>query len=514
MQDDGKVVPFDPKKKRKKDATGGPPERPEKIKGALEDIVDDIKFVRDPSGRLFAVVDKELLPCDGVRFKGRLAYLFHQRTGKDCGDQPIRKVMLRVDGAVAKPGLIPLRYAWGGSNDIWLDLHPGAVRIHASGATLHDESPFAFYHPDGMGEMPRPVLPKGEDEARANLNLLWRLLQFDRRQSIIAYAWLIAAMRPERGLDGHLMRYPLLAVVGSHGSGKTSKVDMLRQLVDPRWPLHTDFPPSLRDFAITAENQRVLAYDNISTITPLVSDGLCRRSTGDGIEIRELYTTRGVTTLAGSNPAVINTIADVVLHAPDLQSRTLLLDLGSEMRRRLTDERVNESFRRVWPLATGALCFFAAQALRDLSKTRNAPSDIRMGAAATWAIASGLFSRSDIIRASRRTQAATDGIALDRPLPAALLEWGRARQGKMWRGGAQQLLSALRAHHLAQSGDGGFDKNSANEFPRNANGLRSALKRLEPVLRRAGIDFDWTAKGSRRFGRNFGISFDNFDLKG
>ena len=49
-------------------------------------------------------------------------------------------------------------------------------------------------------------------------------------------------------------------------------------------------PREDRDLMISANNAFVLAFDNVSTIPPSISDALCSLATGGGFGTRELYT--------------------------------------------------------------------------------------------------------------------------------------------------------------------------------------------------------------------------------
>jgi pyridoxine 5'-phosphate synthase PdxJ len=64
----------------------------------------------------------------------------------------------------------------------------------------------------------------------------------------------------------------------------------LRELVDPRMaPLRTR-PKVERDLFIAASNGHVLVFDNMSSLTPWLSDSLARLSTGGGLTVRALFT--------------------------------------------------------------------------------------------------------------------------------------------------------------------------------------------------------------------------------
>ena len=80
-----------------------------------------------------------------------------------------------------------------------------------------------------------------------------------------------------------------MALNGEQGSGKTTAAKMVRSLIDPHVAPLRGPPRDLRDLAIAAFNQYVLAFDNLSGISADLADALCRLSTGGGFATRMLY---------------------------------------------------------------------------------------------------------------------------------------------------------------------------------------------------------------------------------
>ena len=83
---------------------------------------------------------------------------------------------------------------------------------------------------------------------------------------VLLVAYIVAALR-DRG------PYPILALRGEEGTGKPTLVRLIRSLVDPnKVPLRT-LPREERDLYIAAGNGYLLAFDNVSTLPPWLSDG-------------------------------------------------------------------------------------------------------------------------------------------------------------------------------------------------------------------------------------------------
>lgn len=149
-----------------------------------------------------------------------------------------------------------------------------------------DECPIRFRRTAGMLPLPPPVRGGKIDELRQHINLGGegdaKIIEDNasRREDafVLIVSFLLAILRG-RG------PYPILALSGEQGTGKTLLLDLLRRLVDPNVaPLRT-LPRDVRDLYISAINGHILAFDNLSSISGEISDALCRLSTGGGFRL-------------------------------------------------------------------------------------------------------------------------------------------------------------------------------------------------------------------------------------
>src|SRR5437667_12134418 len=83
--------------------------------------------------------------------------------------------------------------------------------------------------------------------------------------------------------------YPVLALHGEQGSGKSTAARLLRKLVDPNVASLRAAPRNEHDLMIAANAGWLLSFDNLSSIPAWLSDALCRLATGGGFATRELY---------------------------------------------------------------------------------------------------------------------------------------------------------------------------------------------------------------------------------
>jgi len=85
-------------------------------------------------------------------------------------------------------------------------------------------------------------------------------------------------------------------------------------------------PKQPRDLLISAMNAHMVNLDNLSGISPDISDTLCRLSTGGGHDQRALYTDDEQCLVDVQKPVMVNGIDDVATR-PDLAERSLIVNL-------------------------------------------------------------------------------------------------------------------------------------------------------------------------------------------
>jgi hypothetical protein len=140
------------------------------------------------------------------------------------------------------------------------------VRTAADGWQLLDTSPVAFARRSSAKALPNPVAGGSLDELRHFVNVAdeasWRLL----------VGSLVMALQ-------HRGPFPILVLLGEQGTAKTTLARVVRRLVDPaKAPLRAG-RPSERDLMIAACGSWMPGFDNLSYLSPQLSDALCQIST-------------------------------------------------------------------------------------------------------------------------------------------------------------------------------------------------------------------------------------------
>jgi hypothetical protein len=174
---------------------------------------------------------------------------------------------------------------------------------------LSAAAPCRFRRRRGMLALPEPVPGGAVNELRRHLNM--------RNEAyVLTVSWLLAALRGREP-------YPVLAIDGEQGTGKSTAARMLRCLVDPNIAPLRAMPKDTRDLAITANNSHAIVLDNLSGIPAEMSDALCRLSTGGGFATRALYTNSEEALFDGQRPIILNSIDDIATRS-DLADRAVL----------------------------------------------------------------------------------------------------------------------------------------------------------------------------------------------
>ena len=127
-------------------------------------------------------------------------------------------------------------------------------------------------------------------------------------------------------------------------------------LIDPNTAPLRALPREDRDLFISAANNHLLAFDNVSgSLPPWISDAICRLSTGGGYATRQLYTDADEVLFDVTRPVILNGIDDVVTR-PDLAQRSLFAKLEPIPEdKRKTEDEILTAFEAKRPVILGAL---------------------------------------------------------------------------------------------------------------------------------------------------------------
>ncbi len=447
-----------------------------------------LEFFHSDEGDAYVTLEqgdhRETWPLRSREFRDYLALGFYRRHRRTPGTSAMDEALGTLSGKARFDGPqhpIALRVAQR-SETIYLDLcneRWRAVEITSAGWRVVDNPPVRFVRRRGMHALPEPIRGGRIDE-------LWPLLNLtDPRARVLVWAWLIGALRPSGP-------YPVLVLQGEQGTAKTTVAKMLRALVDPSVAAVRTVPRNESDLLIAARNRWMIALDNLSGLSPWLSDALCRLATGGGFSTRELYTDVDEVLIEVQRPCILNGIDDICTRQ-DLMDRAITINLEpiSETARKPEAELWQE-FERICPALLGTLLDAVATALRRLPDIPRAPLP-RMADFALWATAAepalGWDDGTFMAAYSSSRQSALED-ALEGSAVANTLRTMMAKQ-RRWQGTATDLLARL--NRLADA-----KIHRLPSWPKGARALSSELRRLAPALRSVGLVTAWDRSASQR----------------
>ena len=233
-------------------------------------------------------------------------------------------------------------------NDSWQ-----VVKIDALGWKILDESPVAFTRTSNMKSLPMPI-------EGGNISLLLKHMNIYERDLPLAVGWLLMSLQAGPGA------YPVMILNGSAGTGKTTASRMFRKLVDPN-KIDVLSKPKLQDMRVIGATNHMLAFDNLSGISPQFSDAICKIATGDHQAVRVLHTTNDEMTISIKKPCLMNGI-DEIAKRGDLVSRSVKLPLR-KIKARKTETKVWSDFNKDTPSIFGALLDGLVTSIQEIPHT-------------------------------------------------------------------------------------------------------------------------------------------------
>ncbi len=295
-------------------------------------------------------------------------------------------------------------------------------------------------------------------------------------------AWLIGCFHPKGP-------YPILILNGEQGSAKSTTTKVLRSLIDPANPIARSAPNSEQDLVIAAKHNHVLAFDNLSTIKPMMSDAFCRISTGAGMGTRKLHTDSEEMLFMATRPCLLNGIPDLA-NRPDLADRSIVVSLPViAPTERAFEGELHKALDAAMPRIFAGLLDAVSAALANLS-TVQLTERPRMADFAKWVCAAepalgwtqGAFMEAYAANRDSGDRATVEG----NPVGLAILKL--VQDDVRWSGTMTELKTTLRNRYPLLTDD-------HYSFPRQENKLSAAIRRILPPLRRMGVEISFARQG-------------------
>lgn len=428
----------------------------------------------------------ETYPLNSKGFKSHLRRCFFEKHNSTCKNEAIKEALDTLE-ALSEDGKQKPVFCRVGELDgnVYVDLCNDqweAVEINAEGWKVVKNHGVKFTRSNAMLPLPAPVRP-GKPTAAKYKNEGWERLASlintkEDNDFILLVSGLVGAFSHGRG-------YIILIFYGEHGVAKSTVTEISRGIVDPnKAPLRSP-PKEEWDLMISAKHAHCLSFDNLSGISPWLSDSLCRIATGGGFAKRTHYSNDEENIISVMKPIILNGIEDIT-GRNDLADRAIVINLDyiPEERRRLKSD-VKKEFEQALPKILGAIFDAVSCAIKNDGKV-SLPYKPRMADFAMWIQAAEdalPWEAGDFIDAyeGNREEVFKGSVGAS-IIERAILHFLRYREGGYWEGSATELLQ-----ELEESLDETFIDNK--KWPKAPNKLTSAINRVAASLRASGVSY-------------------------
>ncbi len=221
-----------------------------------------------------------------------------------------------------------------------------AICWHADGWQIVIKPPVDFVRTDAMQPLVLPI-------TGGTVDALWKFCNVPEHQRIFVITWIIDAWRPDTV-------YPGMELIGEQGSGKSTTADIIRMLVDPNACNLRSAPKTHEDVFVTAGVNHLVAYENLSHLSPAMQDTLCVLSTGGGFAKRKLYSDADEHVINVKRPWLINGISACVTQQ-DLVDRVISIECPV-IEIRMVEREQRQQLQQQLPFILGALLDIASKA--------------------------------------------------------------------------------------------------------------------------------------------------------
>ncbi|MEU3143899.1 ATP-binding protein [Streptomyces sp. NPDC006999] len=372
---------------------------------------------------------------------------------------------------------VHIRVAPGFDGATWLDLGRDdgqSVRIHPTGweIAIPDPREVCWRRTQLTGELPLPV----KDTDGKGIDLLMRLCNFATAETeCLAIAWLIGCLGPS-------VPVPAPFLTGPQGAGKSTGGRMLVRIIEGMTGDLRRAPKDEENLIAAVAAGWVTALDNLSHMTPDLSDAMCCIVTGAESVKRALFTDGDVFRVGYRRPLLLTGI-DVGVIRPDLAERLLPLRLERPRVRRTEDELWTE-YAQVLPVVLGSLLDLTVKVRAVDAET---PTDLRM---ADFAHLCAQLDAATGLGALAAYRASLDDLNDDVIEGDLLAQAVLEHAAGMAAGAEERMTSTQWLHCLSRLYAGEELRALPKGWPTTGKVLSDRLKRLQPTLAARGVIID------------------------
>ncbi|MFJ2071201.1 MULTISPECIES: hypothetical protein [Streptomyces] len=381
---------------------------------------------------------------------------------------------------------VHIRVAPGFDGATWLDLGRNdgqSIRIHPAGWDIltPDPAEVCWRRTQLTGELPLPA----KDTDGKGIDLLLRLCNFASAETeALAIAWLIGCLGPS-------VPVPAPFLTGPQGAGKSTGGRMLVRIIEGMSGDLRRAPKDEENLTAAVAAGWVTALDNLSYLSPDLSDAMCCIVTGAETVKRALYTDGDVVRARYRRPLLMTGI-DVGVIRPDLAERLLPLRLERPKVRR-TEAELWAEYEEALPIVLGSLLDLTVKVRAAQAEI---PTDLRMADFAHLCAQLDEATGFGALSAYRRSldDLNDDVIEGDLLAQTVLQHAATIEPGRDERMASAEWLAALTRLYSGED-----CRPMPKGWPTTGKVFSDRLKRLQPTLAARGVFIDWGRTSSARY---------------
>ncbi|MEU5047820.1 ATP-binding protein, partial [Streptomyces griseorubiginosus] len=300
----------------------------------------------------------------------------------------------------------------------------------------------------------------------------------------LAMAWLVGCLEPS-------VPVPAPFLTGPQGAGKSTAGRMLIRLIEGMSSDLRRAPKDEDNLIAAVAAGWVTALDNLSHMTPDLSDAMCCIVTGAESVKRALFTDGDVFRARYRRPLLLTGI-DVGVIRPDLAERLLPLRLERPKVRR-TEAELWTEYAEALPVMLGSLLDLTVKVRAATAET---PTDLRM---ADFAHLCAQLDQAMGFGALAAYRAGLDDLNDDVIEGDLLAQTVLQYAAGMEPGAQERMTSAEWLHLLTRLYSGEDCRPLPKGWPTTGKVLSDRLKRLQPTLAARGLLVDWGRTKTARY---------------
>lgn len=373
-----------------------------------------------------------------------------------------------------QPVILGLRVA---SNDgsIYYDLcneNGQIVKITKNKLHIINDCPIPFKN---YGDQKTQVMPI--ENHKVKLKSIFNYLNISSEYNLLFLITLITYFIPD-------IQHPIIYLYGEAGQGKSTISTIIKELVDPCFSESVSLPKKNEEFNLILSQNWVTVFDNVSKITPEMSDNICRAVTGITTKKRIHYSNTKLLRLYVKQCIVINGI-EIAALKEDLISRCVFFKVEKQNNLYRSNENLlfefikNKPFylEKIFNIISRAKCEF--ENLDYNPKTRMADYEKYC-----YAIAKAMGAEKAYIKQfNNMLNRKNEEMINNNSLVLCLINFLNKQPEKEWSGSPEKLLKALNNIAYKKMID-----TRSETMPHSAQELGKKLNAYNNILKIANIN--------------------------